>query len=218
MHRRLPIVPGRLLKKPCRKTTFNSSMSATGADPIYRKTWQRLSATDTHWLPGAMEAVAGELGPPYRATEFPEVPGAMTAKTTQASRRTVVGQGDIARMLTLPQKHVALCRTGGAGQSGDDRSAGVLAAGQKRIGLAPSRRFLCQYLFDRWPWLGRPVRGWPNSSATCLQQPIDLLARNDSGAYVTREMLAGELARGRDRLAGKKAGDLAVCRAGTGLW
>jgi alginate O-acetyltransferase complex protein AlgJ len=37
-----------------------------------------------------------------------------------------------------------------------------------------------------------------------LQRPLDLFARNDSGAYITRELLADELRRGRDRLASKK--------------
>jgi len=34
--------------------------------------------------------------------------------------------------------------------------------------------------------------------------PIDMIARNDCGSYATRAMLASELRRGRDRLAGKK--------------
>ncbi len=37
-----------------------------------------------------------------------------------------------------------------------------------------------------------------------LSTPVDLIAQNDSGAYVTREALSQELARGRDRLDGKK--------------
>ncbi len=37
-----------------------------------------------------------------------------------------------------------------------------------------------------------------------LQRPVDLLARNDDGAFSSREMLAAELRHGRDRLAGKR--------------
>ena len=37
-----------------------------------------------------------------------------------------------------------------------------------------------------------------------LSKPLDNILRNDSGAFATRQMLAGELARGRDRLAGKR--------------
>jgi hypothetical protein len=52
--------------------------------------------------------------------------------------------------------------------------------------------------------------GWGQSAgfveqlAYHLQAPVDRLVRNDAGAFATRDMLARELARGRDRLAGKK--------------
>ncbi|MFW6286777.1 MAG: alginate O-acetyltransferase AlgX-related protein [Candidatus Sumerlaeota bacterium] len=37
-----------------------------------------------------------------------------------------------------------------------------------------------------------------------LQRPVDRIVRNSDGAYATRQILSNELARGRDRLAGKK--------------
>jgi alginate O-acetyltransferase complex protein AlgJ len=37
-----------------------------------------------------------------------------------------------------------------------------------------------------------------------LKRPVDTILRNDDGAYATRAMLSRELARGEDRLAGKK--------------
>ena len=37
-----------------------------------------------------------------------------------------------------------------------------------------------------------------------LQRPVDRIIRNDNGAFATREVLARELARGNDRLAGKR--------------
>jgi alginate O-acetyltransferase complex protein AlgJ len=37
-----------------------------------------------------------------------------------------------------------------------------------------------------------------------LQRPVDAILRNDSGAFATRQILATELARGRDRLADKR--------------
>ena len=52
--------------------------------------------------------------------------------------------------------------------------------------------------------------GWGESAGLAeqlsfsLQRPVDRISRNDAGAYATRQMLAGELARGRNRLAGKK--------------
>jgi len=52
--------------------------------------------------------------------------------------------------------------------------------------------------------------GWGDSAgfvehlAYYLGRPLDRLIRNDAGAHATREMLAKELQRGSDRLAGKK--------------
>ena len=37
-----------------------------------------------------------------------------------------------------------------------------------------------------------------------LKRPVDVLARNDNGAYSSREMLGSELRKGRDRLATKR--------------
>ena len=37
-----------------------------------------------------------------------------------------------------------------------------------------------------------------------LRRPVDRIARNDAGAYATRQMLAWELTRKPDRLKGKK--------------
>jgi len=52
--------------------------------------------------------------------------------------------------------------------------------------------------------------GWGESAGLIeqlsfeLQRPLDCLVINDNGAYATRALLARELARGRDRLAGKR--------------
>jgi hypothetical protein len=52
--------------------------------------------------------------------------------------------------------------------------------------------------------------GWGDASglvehlALALGLPVDAITRNDAGSFATREMLAKELQRGNDRLAGKK--------------
>lgn len=155
-------------------------------------------ATDTHWSPGAMEAVAGELARQI-AGQFPDLPG---TADFQLQPQPVVGMGDIARMLTLPEK------------------AGLFAGQRVRINQVTTDRneiwqpdkngpvlllgdsFANIYSIDGLGW--GVSAGLAEQLSRFLRQPIDLLARNDSGAYVTREMLAGELARGRDRLAGKR--------------
>ena len=55
-----------------------------------------------------------------------------------------------------------------------------------------------------------PEMGWGESAGLAEQlsyqlgRSIDAIRRNDAGAHATREMLSAELARGMDRLAGKK--------------
>ncbi|MFH0780926.1 MAG: hypothetical protein V2B20_03105 [Pseudomonadota bacterium] len=154
--------------------------------------------TDTHWLPGAMQAVAGELAG-FIAKELPQLPG---SADLQVQGQTVIGHGDIAKMLTLPDKAQFF-----AGQEvkirqiltdrhefwQPDRSAEILLLGDSFTNI---------YSTEGLGWgVGA---GFAEQLSYLLQAPLDLLARNDSGAYVTREMLAGELAHGRDRLAGKK--------------
>jgi alginate O-acetyltransferase complex protein AlgJ len=40
--------------------------------------------------------------------------------------------------------------------------------------------------------------------SVALGRPIDCILRNSDASFATREILSNELARGRDRLAGKK--------------
>jgi SGNH hydrolase-like domain, acetyltransferase AlgX len=154
--------------------------------------------TDTHWSPGAMQAVAEELAG-LISTEFPQISG---KAALQAQPQTVFGQGDIARMLTLPEKanlypgrevHIRRILTAQQEFWQPDSNGEILLLGDSFTNI---------YSIEALGWgVGA---GFAEQLSHLLQTPLDLLARNDSGAYVTREMLAGELARGRDRLAGKK--------------
>lgn len=154
--------------------------------------------TDTHWQPGAMQAVAEQLGK-YILRQFP---GLSRAEDLHAQSQTVSGQGDISRMLTLPEKaglypgqEVQINQILNAQQEfwQPDRKAEILLLGDSFTNI---------YSMEGLGWgMGA---GFAEQLSQFLQTPLDLLARNDSGAYVTRAMLAGELARGRDRLAGKK--------------
>jgi SGNH hydrolase-like domain, acetyltransferase AlgX len=153
---------------------------------------------DTHWLPGAMQAVAGALAA-FVEQKVPEL--TLTAKTL-AEEELVVGVGDIARMLTLPEgtdlyapQEVRVRRIVSDRQELwlPERGAEILLLGDSFTNI---------YASEGLGW--QTGAGLAEQLSHQLQRPIDLLARNDSAAYVTREMLAGELARGRDRLAGKK--------------
>mgnify|MGYP001311042357 CR=1 FL=1 len=156
-------------------------------------------ATDTHWLPGAMEMVAQELAG-YIRQQFPQL--SLDSLEFQSVEQPQEGEGDIARMLVLP-------------------------AGEK---LYPSQRVITHQVLSPENEFWQPNResqllllgdsftniysveglGWGRGSgfaeqlSRLLGTPLDLLARNDNGAYVTREMLSSELHRGRDRLEGKR--------------
>jgi len=58
------------------------------------------------------------------------------------------------------------------------------------------------YSLDAMGW--GEAAGLPERLSLCLGRPLDCLLRNDAGSYATRRMLADNLARGRDRLAGKR--------------
>lgn len=156
-------------------------------------------ATDTHWSPGAMQAVAAELAG-VLTKEIPDLAG--SSGNYAAQLQQVWGLGDIARMLTLPstaalypeqEVHIRQILSEQQEFWQADRNSQVLLLGDSFTNI---------YAMENLGWgLGA---GFAEQLSFFLQTPVDLLARNDSGAYVTREMLAGELARGRDRLAGKK--------------
>jgi hypothetical protein len=154
--------------------------------------------TDTHWLPGAMQAVAEELSGLIRKDLRPLSGSA----GYHVQPQMVVGQGDIARMLTLPAKadlypgrevQIRQILTPQQEFWQPDQNAEILLLGDSFTNI---------YSVEGLGW-GLSA-GFAEQLSYFLQTPLDLLARNDRGAYVTREMLAGELARGRARLAGKK--------------
>ncbi len=153
--------------------------------------------TDTHWLPGAMQAVAEELAGVI-SRDFQQMSGALGF---QVQPQKVFGLGDLARMLTLPERaqlsgqevQVRQILTGQYEFWQPDKNAEILLLGDSFTNI---------YSSEGLGW--GAGAGFAEQLSYYLKRPLDLLARNDSGAYATREMLAGEMARGRDRLAGKK--------------
>lgn len=155
-------------------------------------------ATDTHWLPGAMQEVAGRL------SNYIIDQGLVSGSSSLLRLHKVVqsGDGDIAKMLTLPptsnlftQQQVAIKQllTEANEFWQPDREAEILLLGDSFTNI-----------------YSLPGLGWGESGGFAehlsynLQSPLDLMARNGSGAYATREMLSTEMHRGRDRLSGKK--------------
>jgi alginate O-acetyltransferase complex protein AlgJ len=150
----------------------------------------RYLETDTHWRPETMESVAQKL-----AAKIKE-PAA--AATLQVTDRTINGTGDIARMLKLPEstnpyptESVTIHEVASWHPS---KEADILL-----LGDSFSNIFSLEAL------------GWGESAGFAEQlsralggRALDCILRNSDGAFATREILSRELARGRDRLAGKK--------------
>jgi len=155
-------------------------------------------ATDTHWRPGAVAAVADELA----ATIAGDLEGEPAAGYHRVAER-VANFGDVARMLELP-----------AGQDRFDpetvRLPSVRDAGGE--GWRPDPRADVLVLGDSFsniyhlPGMGWGAHGgFAAQLAAALDRPVDLIARNDAGAHASRAELV-ELLGGPDphRLVGKK--------------
>ncbi len=154
--------------------------------------------TDTHWTAEAMDEVASAL-----AARLEEGGGLGTggAATWKRESLSITNRGDLAVMLKLPEH---------AGPAPESATIQVVVNERGELWAADRRAevLLLGDSFCNIYSLG--AMGWGTSAGMAeqvgfhLRRPVDRLARNDSGAHATREMLAQELARGRDRLAGKK--------------
>ena len=155
-------------------------------------------ATDTHWSPAAMEMVADRLGD-FLMERYEGLSGNVGYRFHQFEES---GKGDLHRMLRLAEGNSlfssetvtirqVLTPAGTFWQS--DRKSPVLLLGDSFTNIYSS------------PGLGLGSGGgFAEHLSSRLQRPVDLLARNDDGAFSSREMLASELRHGRDRLAGKR--------------
>jgi len=154
-------------------------------------------ATDTHWRPETMEAVAAQL-----AAQLRPYLSKVDTIAWQREPVTLTARGDIASMLDLPEhadvfppERVTIHMvTDDAGQfwrpSGD---AEVLALGDSFSNI---------YSLEPMGW-GESA-GLIEQLAYELGAPVDRMVRNDSGAYATRERLSQAMARGEDPLKGKR--------------
>lgn len=152
---------------------------------------------DTHWMPEAMELAAGLLAEKVRALDL------LTPAELPLTRSTqdVANAGDIAGMLKLPPSSklyppqsvsIHPVWNGGAPFASDPQ-ARILVLGDSFSNI---------YSLAPMGW--GASAGLVEQLGYFLRQPVDAILRNDAGAFATRELLAKELAQGRDRLAGKK--------------
>lgn len=153
--------------------------------------------TDTHWLPGAMDVVAKQLAEKIKA----DFPTSESPQEFNLQQQSIEAEGDVAKMLTLPENNIPVLQSVIVDQVVNNENELWQPDTESEI-LLLGDSFTNIYSTVGLGW-GR-TGGFAEHLSYHLQRPIDLLSRNDSGAFVTREMLALELARGRDRLHGKK--------------
>lgn len=156
-------------------------------------------ATDTHWRPEAMELTARKL------KEFIERAAPLPAGPPRRYKRETLkieNLGDIAVMLKLPADQELYRKEKATVQQvllpgGElwraDRAADVLLLGDS---------FTNVYSVEAMGW--GDSGGLAEQLSFHLRRGVDRISRNDNGSVATRRMLARELAKGRDRLAGKK--------------
>jgi alginate O-acetyltransferase complex protein AlgJ len=158
----------------------------------------RFLAADTHWTPEAMGAVAHGL-----ARFLEDRLGIAPGDRTRWKRTAVetAHRGDLAVMLKLPagrtlyrpQRVTVQQVSDGKWLWRPDPRADILLLGDS---------FTNVYSLAAMGW--GEAGGLAEQLSVELRRPLDVVARNSDGACATRRMLARELARGRDRLAGKR--------------
>ena len=155
----------------------------------------RYLETDTHWRPETMELVAERLA------DFLQLPVAAGSTSPSIIEKEIVARGDIAAMLKLsrgdkffPLEKVTIRQvvTGNALWR-PSKEADVLLLGDSFSNI---------FSFEAMGW-GESA-GFAEHLSFALRRPIDCILRNSDASFATREILSNELARGRDRLAGKK--------------
>jgi alginate O-acetyltransferase complex protein AlgJ len=157
----------------------------------------RYLQTDTHWRPETMELVAENLAaliPP--STSTPRAP-------FQVAQREINGPlGDMAKMLKLPPSqnlyrpekvtiHEVLS---GNALWHPSKDADILLLGDSFSNI---------FSLEPAGW-GESAGFAEHLSRALGGRPLDCILRNGEAAHATRKILSRDLARGRDRLAGKK--------------
>ena len=156
-------------------------------------------AHDTHWRPAAVVVVAQALARFLeRETRLPgREPVALGARRARVSNR-----GDIVGLLDLPAGwspapaetvEVQRILTAEGRPWRPDPTADVLLLGDSFSNI---------FSLEAMGW--GTAAGLAEQLSFALGRPLDRLVQNDNGAFASRAALARELARGRDRLAGKR--------------
>jgi hypothetical protein len=160
---------------------------------------RRFLAQDTHWTPEWMDEVARALADRLR----PRVSTASPESSQALRPQTVSRSGDLVDMLRLPAWQQLF--------SPQEVSVQYVVDPRTRLPWQPRTDAEVLFLGDSFANIySLEVMGWGDGAGFVehlsfhLRRPIDRIVRNDNGAWATRQALADELARGKDRLRGKK--------------
>jgi alginate O-acetyltransferase complex protein AlgJ len=146
-----------------------------------------------------MQAVVDELAE-FIGRHCP-LPAAEPAELTER-KLLVESAGDIAAMLHLPERQALFplqrVTIGQVVQADDrlwepDKTADILLLGDSFTNI---------YSLAEMRW--GTAAGLAERLSFALRRPVDRLAQNDGGAHAVRQALAQQIARGNDRLAGKR--------------
>ena len=160
-----------------------------GGAPLYLE-------NDTHWRPETMEFVAEKLAP------LIPPPSSAPRPSLEVREREISSLGDVARMLMLPpgqsiyqpEKVTIHEVLAGNAMWRPSKDADILLLGDSFSNI---------FSLDALGW-GESAGFAEHLSRALGGRPLDCILRNSDAAFATREMLSRDLARGRDRLAGKK--------------
>ncbi len=146
--------------------------------------------TDTHWTPAAMQEAARLAADALLATGALE---AVEAGAVERDTRTVTRSGDITDMLALPDSQTLI-----PPETVTHTRVTIPSSPPQVLLLGDS--FSNIYSLEAMGW--GEAGGFGEHLGAALRRPVLSLLRNDAGASATRELLALDLARGIDRLAG----------------
>lgn len=155
--------------------------------------------SDSHWTPGAVVRVAEALA------AYVERNTTLSAALPAVYRRTEVdveARGDLAAMLRLPEYSTLYPKEKATVEQVLPAGDGIWRPSTDADVLVLGDSFSNIYSYDGLGWGGSA--GLVEQLGFELKRPVDRIVRNDDGAYATRLALARELAKGRDRLAGKR--------------
>lgn len=160
----------------------------------------RFLSQDTHWSPAWMRRVAGALADHLRAADGSGPPaqgGRWKVRAAEVSR-----VGDLVDLLGLPPGQALYAPQAVAVEQVTDPLGSPWQPRADADVLLLGDSFCNVFSAGEMGW--GDSAGFAEHLSLALGRDVDLIARNDNGAYATRAMLARELAAGRDRLAGKR--------------